>query len=44
MSSTEYKIKTENITSNFEETSSILNISYETENANNNGLPKNKLK
>ena len=31
MSSTEYKIKTENITSNSEETSSISNISYEIE-------------
>ncbi|MCG1148656.1 hypothetical protein K4S71_00925 [Staphylococcus epidermidis] len=43
MSSTEYKIKTENITSNSEETSSISNISYETENANNNVLPRSRI-
>lgn len=43
MSSTEYKIKTENITSNSEETSTVSKVSYEIENANNNGLPRNKI-
>ncbi len=32
------------LTSEYEETSAISKISYEVENANNNGLPKNKLK
>ena len=34
MSSTEYQIKTENITSNSEETSTVSKVSYEIENAN----------
>ena len=38
MYQTEYKIKPGNITSNSEETSSVSKISYEIENANNNGL------
>ncbi|MCG1770409.1 hypothetical protein K4S59_08525 [Staphylococcus epidermidis] len=43
MSSTEYKIKTENITSNSEETSTVSKVSYEIENANNNGLLRNRI-
>lgn len=44
MYQTEYKIKSGNITSNFEETSSVSKISYEIENANNNGLKNGKIK
>ncbi|MCG1981390.1 hypothetical protein K4U80_08995 [Staphylococcus epidermidis] len=43
MSSTEYKIKTENITSNSEETSTVSKVSYEIENANNNDLLRNRI-
>ena len=43
MSQTEYKIKPGNITSNSEETSSVSKISYEIENANNNGLNRVKI-
>ena len=34
----EYKIKSKNLTNNSEETSSVSSISYEIENAKNNGL------
>ena len=44
MSQTEYQIKPGNITSNSEETSSISKVSYEIENANNNGLKTGKIK
>ncbi|SUK58413.1 Uncharacterised protein [Staphylococcus aureus] len=43
MSQTEYQINPGNITSNSEETSSVSKISYEIENANNNGLKKRKI-
>ena len=43
MSSTEYKIKSKSMTNYSEETSSISNISYEIENANNNDLLKNRI-
>lgn len=43
MSQTEYQIKPGNITNNSEETSSVSKISYEIENANNNGLKKHKI-
>ncbi len=47
MSQTEYEIKLGNITSNSEETSSVSSsvskISYEIENANNNGLKKGEI-
>ncbi|MCD8820522.1 hypothetical protein BUZ15_08715 [Staphylococcus gallinarum] len=43
MEQNEYQIKSKNITNYSEETSSISNISYEIENANNNGLPRNKI-
>ena len=38
MSSTEYQIKTENITSNSEETSTVSKVSYEIENANDHKI------
>lgn len=44
MSSTEYKIKTENITSNSEETSTVSKVSYEIENANDNNLEDDKIR
>ncbi|HHV8920291.1 TPA: hypothetical protein ACURE6_000597 [Staphylococcus aureus] len=44
MSQTEYQLKPGNITSNSEETSAISKISYEIENANNNGLKYDKVK
>ncbi|AAW53321.1 hypothetical protein H6M03_00150 [Staphylococcus epidermidis] len=43
MSSAEYKIKSKSMTNYSEETSSISNISYEIENANNNVLPRNRI-
>ncbi|MFV8748536.1 hypothetical protein ACNNMT_10870 [Staphylococcus epidermidis] len=44
MSQKNYQIDHGNITSNSEETSSVSKISYEIENANNNGLEKWKIK
>ena len=43
MMKTDYQIKSGNITSNSEETSAISKISYEIENANDNGLKRQKL-
>lgn len=43
MSQTEYQIKSGNIKGNSEETSTVSNISYEIENANNSGLKQIKL-
>ena len=43
MSQIEYQINPGNITSNSEETSSVSKISYEIENANDNGLDKGKI-
>lgn len=43
MSQTEYQIKSGNIKGNSEETSTVSNISYEIENANNSGLKQNKI-
>ena len=43
MNQTEYKIKPGNIKGNSEETSTVSKMSYEIENANNNGLKKNKI-
>lgn len=43
MAKNEYEIQHGNITSHSEETSAISKISYEIENANNNGLSKKKL-
>lgn len=43
MKQNEYQIKSKNMTNYSEETSSISNISYEMENANNNDLPRNKI-
>ena len=39
----EYKIKSKNLTNNSEETSSVSSISYEIENAKNNGLKTKKI-
>ena len=44
MMKTDYQIKSGNITSNSEETSAISKISYEIENANDNGLKRQKVK
>ena len=44
MSSTEYQIKTENITSNSEETSTVSKVSYEIENANDHNLGDDKIR
>ena len=43
MSQIEYQINPGNITSNSEETSLVSKISYEIENANDNGLDKGKI-
>lgn len=43
MSQMEYQIKSGNIKGNSEETSTVSNISYEIENANNSGLKQNKI-
>lgn len=43
MTKNEYKIDPGKITSNTEATSAIANISYEIENANDNGLEKEKI-
>ncbi len=44
MSLPEYKIKSDNIKGNSEETSAVSKISYEIENANNNGLNDESIK
>ncbi|PTI04593.1 hypothetical protein BU096_11470, partial [Staphylococcus xylosus] len=43
MAQKDYQIKTEGLTDYSEETSTISSISYEIENANTNGLDKNKI-
>lgn len=44
MSQTDYQIKQKNIKNNTEETSAVSMISYEIENANDNGLDNSKIK
>lgn len=43
MAQKDYQIKAKSLTNNSEETSTISSISYEIENANTNGLDKNKI-